>query len=158
EPPVIYEMNRRARELRAGKRGVSRIRIPEIRLPAYDLSRVLNSCHEQMNEVYNQIVEFRDRAGVQLHAGLMAGGKDHALEQIRTIRRQIVEMSETAQVQFNEVSRNMSDMYRQSREQMEGVRAAMAEKVWNIQRQIEDSCRHLEEVVESKILPEKQNI
>jgi len=158
EPPVIYEMNRRARELRAGKRGVSRIRIPEIRLPAYDLSRVLNSCHEQMNEVYNQIVEFRDRAGVQLHAGLMAGGKDHALEQIRTIRRQIAEMSETAQVRFNEVSRNMSDMYRQSREQMEGVRAAMAEKVWNIQRQIEDSCRHLEEVVESKILPEKQNI
>ncbi len=66
EPNVIYEKNARALALEEKQSIKSKIKIPQIKMPVYDLNQVLNHCREQVAEATQQFHTKRDQVSDQI--------------------------------------------------------------------------------------------
>ena len=155
EPPTVYEKNEKALQLEKKIFGLFNIKKPKISFPAYDLTHVLNNCTLQMEEIQEQMIEYKEKAREQLNSirEQMTEKKEHATEQITQIREQLTELSDATQNQLNIVQDTMSKRYRKSRKHIKEIRKNMTINCRLVQEQIEESCRHLEEKIEAKIFP-----
>jgi len=157
EPPMIYEKNKRALDIEKIK-STSKISIPQIQMPAYDLSLVLNRCSEQMNDIKNQLLSGKEQAHEQMSQlynqliekaeqsqvrELLHQTSENAAEQINLINENLIEKYENAQKQLLEIRDSMARKYDMSKDHIDQIYEIITEKCEQNREQFETSCEQI---------------
>lgn len=156
EPSAIYEKNALAKKARKKVLGLFGGRISRMKLPVYDLSRVLSICRSEMDEVHRQMAEFLEKSRLKLEniKEQTTEKRESAAAQVARIRADILDLAKKSQGRLDDVCDKMTAQYEESRKQIGQARNAMTIKCRDIQKQVDEACAQIEALLESGMLPD----
>jgi|GEM_PF-447764 len=142
EPPVVYEKNIHALELDKIKPLFAKNKIPAINLPVYDHKGVIIKCREHMEIIRKNIMNKIENAHEQLHSIYKQYFEkllNPSSENLKSINKNPVQINEKAIIHISQIRKNMEEMIKTAKNNINNLRNNMTVKYNNVKKQIKEN-------------------